>query len=169
MKTPRINDFDPNAKVQPLKSPLDGMPEIGKPQQKSKAPVSPPLPEKPVLQEAQEKAATPNPRPPAPVKQQQREPMETPTAAAQGFDLNLPTEKSHTFAFTFEEWLAMEELKTGLSRLLGLDPRITKIDIIRSALQLIVEDYRKRGEESFIVARIKTKKSVDRIRTKKVR
>jgi hypothetical protein len=63
----------------------------------------------------------------------------------------------------------LQEILTGLQRLLGLDVRITKIDIIRSALQIIVEDYRKRGEESFIVERIKTKKPVDRIRTKKVR
>ena len=44
MKTPRITDFDPDAKVQPLKSPLDGMPAIGKPQHKRNAgaPTSPP-------------------------------------------------------------------------------------------------------------------------------
>jgi hypothetical protein len=32
MKTPRVSDFDPNAKIPPLKSPLEGMPTIGKPQ-----------------------------------------------------------------------------------------------------------------------------------------
>ena len=31
MKTPRVTDFDPDAKVPPLKSPLEGMPTIGKP------------------------------------------------------------------------------------------------------------------------------------------
>ena len=31
MKTPRVTDFDPDAKVLPLKSPLEGMPTIGKP------------------------------------------------------------------------------------------------------------------------------------------
>jgi hypothetical protein len=31
MKTPRINDFDPDAKVPTLKSPLEGMPAITKP------------------------------------------------------------------------------------------------------------------------------------------
>jgi hypothetical protein len=95
--------------------------------------------------------------------------VENTAAEAKGFDLNLPTQKSHTFSFTFEELFALQEVLTGLQRLLGLDPRITKIDIIRSALQIIVEDYRKRGEESFIVERIKTKKPVDHIRTKKVR
>jgi hypothetical protein len=36
MKTPRVTDFDPDAKVPQLKSPLDGMPVIGKPPQKIK-------------------------------------------------------------------------------------------------------------------------------------
>src|SRR5262245_17196670 len=31
MKTPRVSDFDPDAKVPTLKSPLEGMPTIGKP------------------------------------------------------------------------------------------------------------------------------------------
>ncbi len=31
--TSRVTDFDPNAKVPPLKSPLEGMPAIGKPSQ----------------------------------------------------------------------------------------------------------------------------------------
>ena len=31
MKTPRVTDFDPDAKVPSLKSPLEGMPAIGKP------------------------------------------------------------------------------------------------------------------------------------------
>jgi hypothetical protein len=31
MKTPRVADFDPDAKVPTLKSPLEGMPAIGKP------------------------------------------------------------------------------------------------------------------------------------------
>jgi hypothetical protein len=40
MKTPRVTDFDPDAKVPTLKSPLEGMPTIGKPQ-KSIPPDSP--------------------------------------------------------------------------------------------------------------------------------
>jgi hypothetical protein len=128
-----------------------------------------PQPEKPVLQEAKAPATLPKPHKAAPVTLQKREPLEMKAPETQGFDLNLPTQKSETFAFTFEELLALSELKTGLSRLLGLDARITKIDIMRSALQIIVEDYRKRGEESSIVARMKTKRPVDRIRKKKPR
>ena len=128
-----------------------------------------PLPEQPVPQEEQEKEAVAKPRTPAPVRPQKRATVKPAAAEAKGFDLNLPTEKSHTFAFTFEELWALEEVKTGLSRLLGLDLRITKIDIIRCALHMIVDDYRKHGEQSFIVDRFKNKKPVEHSKTKKPR
>jgi hypothetical protein len=128
-----------------------------------------PLPEQPVPQEEQEKEAVAKPRTPAPVKPQKRVTVKPTAAEAKGFDLNLPTEKSHTFAFTFEELWALEELKTGVSRLLGLDLRITKIDIIRCALHMIVDDYRKRGEQSFIVDRFKNKKPVEHSKPKNPR
>jgi hypothetical protein len=128
-----------------------------------------PLPEQPVPQEEQEKEDVAKPRMPAPVKPQKRRAVKPAAAEAKEFDLNLPTEKSHTFAFTFEELWALEELKTGLSRLIGLDLRITKIDIIRCALHMIVDDYRKYGEQSFIVNRFKNKKPVEHTKTKKPR
>jgi hypothetical protein len=126
-------------------------------------------PETPVSQEAEEKEAVAKPRTPASVKPQKRRTVKPTASEGKRFDLNLPTEKSHTFAFTFEELWALEELKTGVSRLLGLDLRITKIDIIRCALHMIVEDYRKRGEQSFIVERFKNKKPVEHTKTKKPR
>jgi hypothetical protein len=55
MKTPRITDFDPDAKVPALKSPLEGMPAIVKPPQKSNGASPAPLSEKPTMQEEQEK------------------------------------------------------------------------------------------------------------------
>jgi hypothetical protein len=128
-----------------------------------------PLPAKPVSQERLEKDETPKPPAPPLVKPQKRVTIEPAASEAKGFDLNLPTEKSETFAFTFEEWLALDQLKTELTRLLGVDLRVTKIDIIRCALYMIVNDYRQRGEQSFLVDRIKNKKPVDRIRRKKVR
>jgi hypothetical protein len=36
MRRPRIEDYDPNAKLPELASPIDGMPVIGEPPQKSK-------------------------------------------------------------------------------------------------------------------------------------
>jgi hypothetical protein len=128
-----------------------------------------PPPEKSVSQEAEEKEAAQKPRTPASVKSHKRATVRPTASEGKGFDLNHPTQKSHTFAFTFEELWALEEVKTGLSRLLGLDQRITKIDIIRCALHMIVDDYRQHGEQSFIVDRFKNKKPVEQSRAKKPR
>jgi hypothetical protein len=52
MKTPRVTDFDPDAKVRTLKSPLEGMPAIGKP---------PPRPKEIPAQETQRPVTQPSP------------------------------------------------------------------------------------------------------------
>jgi hypothetical protein len=132
----------------------------------------PPLLEKPSLHDAQKKAADAAAASKVSVKTPVKPPalpVQPATSEATDFDLNLPTEKSETFAFTFEEWLAINQLKTELIRLLGVDLRATKIDFIRCALHLLVADYRTRGEHSFLVDRIKNKKPVDRIRRKNPR
>jgi hypothetical protein len=59
MRRPRIEDYDPNAKLPELASPIDGMPVIGKPPQKSNRVSSTSLPEKPVIQEEQANQAKP--------------------------------------------------------------------------------------------------------------
>src|ERR687895_1893667 len=59
MRRPRIEDYYPNAKLPELASPLDGMPVIGKPPQKSKEASPAPFPEKPVIQEEQANQAKP--------------------------------------------------------------------------------------------------------------
>ena len=59
MRRPRLEDYDPNAKLPELSSPIDGMPVIGKPPQKSNGVSSTPLPEKPVIQEEQANQAKP--------------------------------------------------------------------------------------------------------------
>ncbi len=59
MRRPRIEDYDPNLKLPELASPIDGMPVIGKPPQKSKG-ASPPLLVKPVIQEVQVKKVKQN-------------------------------------------------------------------------------------------------------------
>ena len=60
MRRPRVEDYDPNAKLPELASSLDGMPVIGKPPQKSKAAAPPPLSEKLVIQGEQVKKANQN-------------------------------------------------------------------------------------------------------------
>ena len=57
MRRPRIEDYYPNAKLPELASPIDGMPVIGKPPQKSKAAVP-----SPHGQEEPSKGITPQPR-----------------------------------------------------------------------------------------------------------
>jgi hypothetical protein len=57
MRRPRIEDYDPNAKLPELTSPIDGMPVIGEPPQKSNGVSPTSLPEKPVIQEEQVKQA----------------------------------------------------------------------------------------------------------------
>jgi hypothetical protein len=52
MKTPRVTDFDPDAKIPTLKSPLEGMPAIGKP---------PPKPREIPAQAAQRPGTQPSP------------------------------------------------------------------------------------------------------------
>jgi hypothetical protein len=59
MRRPRIEDYDPNAKLPELSTPIDSMPVIGKPPQKSNGVSSPSLPEKPVIQEEQPNQAIP--------------------------------------------------------------------------------------------------------------
>jgi hypothetical protein len=59
MRRPRIEDYDPNAKLPELSSPIDGMPVIGKPPQKSNGVSPSALPEKPVIQEEQANQAKP--------------------------------------------------------------------------------------------------------------
>jgi hypothetical protein len=58
MRRPRVEDYDPNAKLPELASPIDGMPVIGKPPQSNgSSPTS--LREKPVIQEEQANQAKP--------------------------------------------------------------------------------------------------------------
>jgi hypothetical protein len=59
MRRPRIEDYDPNAKLPELASPIDGMPVIGKPPQKIKEASPTSLQEKPAIQEEQANQARP--------------------------------------------------------------------------------------------------------------
>jgi hypothetical protein len=75
----------------------------------------------------------------------------------QGFDLTTTPYKNDTFAFTTKELDAIEDLKIELRR--KLDLRTTKNDIVRCGVHTIIEDYRRRGEESVIVQRVRNKRT----------
>jgi hypothetical protein len=53
MKTPRVTDFDPDANVPALKSPLEGMPAIGKPLRPTPQDSPAPAVERPVNEPSQ--------------------------------------------------------------------------------------------------------------------
>jgi hypothetical protein len=127
--------------------------------------VVPPLSEKPVVQEAQDREQAKEPKNLGnlePRKQASKEPrkqgsLETPATDTAGFDLAITPYKNDTFLFTNEELYAIEDLKTELKR--KLDLKTTKYDIVRCAVHCLMEDYRQRGEQSHIVQRVRKKNS----------
>jgi hypothetical protein len=64
------------------------------------------------------------------------------------------TEKE-TFRCTIDEVLAIEELKTRIKR--DLDLRVSKQDIERCAMRVVIEDYRENGEKSVFVKELRKK------------
>lgn len=61
-----------------------------------------------------------------------------------------------SYVFTPQELEALEDLKLELKR--ELDSKVTKNDLIRAALHLLVEDYRAHIEDSFVVRKIRRRK-----------
>lgn len=98
------------------------------------------------------------PESPAPAKTITRVPVLptqlTPASLATSrFDLNNEALYKATFVFTREELEALEDLKLELSR--QLDTKVTKYDLIRSGLHMLVEDYRSNGQRSYITRKIR--------------
>jgi hypothetical protein len=69
------------------------------------------------------------------------------------FDLDEPALYKATFTFTQPELEALEDLKLELQR--GLDSKITKYDLMRSALHMLVEDHGANGERSYISRKLR--------------
>jgi hypothetical protein len=125
----------------------------------------PPPPEKPVVPEAQEidrsketrKLGNKVARKQGNLETRKLGNAEQAVTETVGFDLNIEPYKKGTFIFTYEELDAVDDLKKQLKR--RLDLPATQYDIIRAAIHIIVEDYHQRGQESFIVQRIRQKKA----------
>jgi hypothetical protein len=83
--------------------------------------------------------------------------METIASEVLEFDLNIEPYKKGTFIFTYEELDAIDDVKKQLKR--RLDLPATQYDIVRAAIHIITEDYRKHGADSLIVQRIRQKKA----------
>jgi hypothetical protein len=73
-----------------------------------------------------------------------------------GFDINHTPTNKYTLAFTADELEALDDLKVSLRKIHGL--KAPKIDIIRSALHHILEDYEANGDASIVVTRMRGKK-----------
>jgi hypothetical protein len=73
------------------------------------------------------------------------------------FNLNDVPSIKETFLITDGEYESMEDMKLRLRRL--LDMKASKQDIIRCAVQHVLEDFQKHPETSIIVSRLKQKKS----------
>jgi hypothetical protein len=77
----------------------------------------------------------------------------TPSDSEQAFDINERAYQNNTFAFTTPELDGIEDLKLDLRR--KLDLRATKNDIVRCGIHTLLEDYRRHGEDSIIVKRLR--------------
>jgi hypothetical protein len=75
----------------------------------------------------------------------------------QPFDLQRTPLWKTTFVSTEEELEAIEDLKLELRRRFAL--KATKNDLIRCALHMLIEDYRRQGEGSFAMKRLRNKGS----------
>jgi hypothetical protein len=113
MKTPRVTDFDPNAKEEPaLKSSLDNMPVIEKPKEKQ------PNASIPASQHAGKLA-----------RQKSRKPAFQ-HAGKSEIQQNITATEKVTYRFHSEGKYAIEDIKTILSRKLG----------IKASCELIAEE-----------------------------
>jgi hypothetical protein len=72
------------------------------------------------------------------------------------FDITAVAYRNNTFAFTDEELEALEDVKIELRR--RQDLRVTKYDLIRCGLHCLLEDYRRNGETSFAVRRLRKRR-----------
>lgn len=69
------------------------------------------------------------------------------------FDLHEEALYKATFTFTGPELEALEDLKLELSR--QLDSKVTKYDLMRTGLHMMVEDYGANGDRSYVSRKVR--------------
>lgn len=120
-------------------------------------PAPTPEPQKPADKPPAEKSAptpkspTPKPEPPraAPAPKISLKPASLTT----NFNLDDEALYKASYVFTPQELEAIEDLKLELKR--ELDSKVTKNDLMRAALHMLVEDYREKERDSFVVRRLR--------------
>lgn len=125
----------PESARQPT-APANAAPDKGKQNPKSDS--------KPVKQQAGKLAPSPA-----------EELLDQPTGAA--FDINAERDAKGTFEMTQTEYTALFNLKRPLGFKIGT--RVSLHDIVRCAINLALEDYRTRGNQSFLVEHLSQKKA----------
>ena len=73
--------------------------------------------------------------------------------SGQPFDINARPYRKDSFLFTEDEHDALEDLKLELRR--TFDIRATKNEIVRCAVHHVIEDFRRDGEGSIILRRLR--------------
>ena len=61
-----------------------------------------------------------------------------------------------SYVFTIQELEALEDLKLELKR--ELDSKVTKNDLIRAALHMLVEDYREQDQQSYVYRKVRRRR-----------
>jgi hypothetical protein len=123
-----------------------------------------PAPSPPPKAESPASPAQPSPSPPespAPEEKRPAAPLATRAPAAKseetqrGLRFNITDEPLYkgTFVFTQDELEALEDLKLELRR--HLDQKVTKYDLMRAALHLLLEDHEANGERSYATRKIR--------------
>jgi hypothetical protein len=104
------------------------------------------LPEIPKLNASIKPAEMAPPMPVAPAAA-----METPLRFE--LDLSAIPHRKDSFLFTTEEFEALEDLKLQVGR--SLDIKVTKQNLMRCALAALIDDWRRKGPNSLIIAPLK--------------
>jgi hypothetical protein len=154
MKKPRLTDFDPDAKIPELASPLDDFPVIAKPEKAKK--------EEPVKTES---LATETPTNKASMSPSNHDTMTPRYRDTNGKEL-IETirkgvkelgEKAATHRFTHNEKEALTDLEYSYRRQYGW--QTSENEITRIAIHWLIEDYRSNGENSVLHQVLKALKS----------
>lgn len=124
----------------------------------SSTPSRPPEPTPPIAPPAEpaaSKETVPPPKPREPGRESAAPARRTlpPVATPSTFDLSTLAYRKDTFLFAPEEFEALEDLKLELRR--KLDTRVSKQDLLRCAVIYLLEDCRRKGVESAVIAPLK--------------
>ncbi len=83
--------------------------------------------------------------------------LSAPPSAGPRFDLEDEARYKASYYFSNEELLALDDLKLELHR--DLDKKVTKNDLMRSALHMLLEDHQVSPDRSYATRKIKKRRS----------